>query len=50
MYAQGLFSLEDLSDCLSEIEPELIRFPSLNPETLKRRINNFTEQTLSEGS
>ena len=25
MYAQGLFSLEDLRDCLRAIEPDLIR-------------------------
>ena len=50
MYAQGLISLDDVSNCLSAIEPELIRFPSLNPETLKSRLSNFIEQTLSEGS
>ncbi|MFQ4134981.1 DUF6036 family nucleotidyltransferase [Nodosilinea sp. PGN35] len=50
MYAQGLFSLEDLRDCLRAIEPELIRFPSLNPDTLKSRVNNFIDQAfLAEG-
>jgi hypothetical protein len=50
MYTQELFSLSDLSDCLKSIEPELIRFPALNPEALKSRVNKFIEQTLSEGS
>jgi len=50
MYAQRLFSLEDLCDCLRAIEPELIRFPALNPEALKSRVNNFIEQTSSKGS
>lgn len=50
MYAQGLFLLEDLRNCLRAIEPELIRFPALNPETLKGRVNSFIEQTSSKGS
>jgi hypothetical protein len=49
MYKQGLFSLEDLGNCLNAIEPELIRFPALNPETLKGRVNKFIEQASSEG-
>jgi len=48
MYAQELFSLEDLRDCLRAIEPELIRFPYLTPETLKGKVNNFIEQISSE--
>lgn len=50
MYAQRLFSLEDLRNCLRAIEPELIRFPSLNPDTLKGRVDKFIEQAVSEGS
>ncbi|MBE9067311.1 hypothetical protein IQ260_11660 [Leptolyngbya cf. ectocarpi LEGE 11479] len=49
MYAQGLFSIDDLRDCFEAIEPELIRFPSLDPETLKDRVDTFIEQTFSEG-
>ncbi len=49
MYAQRLFTLNDLRNCLSAIEPELIRFPSLNPETLKGRVNKFIEQVSSKG-
>lgn len=49
MYTQGLFLLEDLRDGLRAIESELIRFPSLSPETLKSRVNNFIEQASSEG-
>lgn len=44
MYAQGLFSLEDLQGCFEAIESELIRFPSINPEILKSRVNAFIEQ------
>ena len=44
MYAQGLFELEDLRNCFKAIESELIRFPALNPETLKDRIKAFIEQ------
>lgn len=44
MYKQGLFSLEDFRDCFEAIEPELIRFPSLNPEILKGKVNAFIEQ------
>jgi len=50
MYAQRLFSFEDLRDYLRAIEPDLIRFPALNPEALKSRVNNFIEQTSSKGS
>lgn len=44
MYSQGLFSVENLRDCFEAIEPELIRFPSINPEALKERVNTFIEQ------
>ncbi|NET62419.1 MAG: hypothetical protein F6K47_41855 [Symploca sp. SIO2E6] len=44
MYTQGLFSVEGLRDCFEAITPELIRFPSLNPEILKSRVNAFIEQ------
>ena len=49
MYKQGLFSVEDLRDCFEAIEPELIRFPSLNPQILKGRVNTFIDQTSKEG-
>jgi hypothetical protein len=32
MYEQKLFSLTDLQNCFEAIAPELIRFPSLDPE------------------
>ncbi|MBF2015483.1 MAG: hypothetical protein IGS23_09850 [Rivularia sp. T60_A2020_040] len=41
MYEQKLFSLEELRDCFQAIEAELIRFPSLNPDILKNRIEEF---------
>lgn len=49
MYTQGLFSLEALRDCFEAIEPELIRFPSINSEILKGKVNTFIEQALPEG-
>jgi hypothetical protein len=41
MYAQKLFSLEKLRDCFELIESELIRFPALEPELLKNKIEQF---------
>lgn len=46
MYKQNLFSLEELQDCFEAIEPELIRFPSLNPELIRSRIESFIEHSL----
>jgi hypothetical protein len=43
MYKQKLFSLDDLRDCFEAIAPELIRFPSLNPNVLRRRVESFIE-------
>jgi hypothetical protein len=43
MYQQKLFFLEELCDCFEAIEPELIRFPSLNPDVLRNRIEQFIE-------
>lgn len=47
MYEQKLFSLEKLRDCFEAIESELIRFPSLNPEILRNRIEKFIEHCVS---
>jgi hypothetical protein len=44
MYEQKLFSLEKLRDCFKAIESESIRFPSLNPELLRNRIEQFIER------
>ncbi len=44
MYAQQLFSLENLDNCFKAIEPDLIRFPSIDPEILKDRIETFIKQ------
>jgi len=41
MYEQSLFSLSDLRDCFAAITPELIRFPSLNPDLFRTRVENF---------
>jgi hypothetical protein len=43
MYKQNLFSLENLRNGLAAIEPELIRYPSLNPDDLKRNVATFLE-------
>lgn len=44
MYDKQLFSLDNLSDSFEAIEPELIRFPSLDPDDLRRKVESFIEQ------
>lgn len=44
MFNQKLFSLKELRDCFNAIEPELIRFPSLKPDVLKSRVEEFIER------
>jgi hypothetical protein len=44
MYEQKLFSLEELWDCFEVIAPELIRFPSLDSDRLRNRIEQFIER------
>ncbi|HYN44362.1 MAG TPA: hypothetical protein VER35_00015, partial [Candidatus Limnocylindrales bacterium] len=44
MYEHKLFSLSELRDCFEAIVPELIRFPSLNPDVLRSRVENFIER------
>jgi len=44
MYEHKLFSLEELRDSFEAIAPELIRFPSLNPDVLRSRVWNFIER------
>jgi hypothetical protein len=41
MYEQKLFSLRELRDCFEAIAPELIRCPSLDPDVLRSRVENF---------
>ena len=43
MYKRGLFSPDRLRECLQAIEPELIRFPSIDPDALKSRVYNFLD-------
>ncbi|WP_293154382.1 MULTISPECIES: DUF6036 family nucleotidyltransferase [unclassified Microcoleus] len=44
MYEQKLFSLEELRNSFESIAPELIRFPSLNPDALRSRVENFIKR------
>jgi hypothetical protein len=44
MYEQKLFSLSELRSCFEAIAPELIRFPSLNPDMLRSRVESFIER------
>lgn len=44
MFKQKLFDVEDLRNCFNAIEPELIRFPSLKPDVLKSRVEEFIER------
>ena len=43
MYDQNLFSLQDLQDGFNAIEPEIIRFPSLDSEILRTKVKQFIE-------
>lgn len=44
MYARQLFSLSDLSDELAAIEPEAVRFPSLDIEDLRIEVEEFVRR------
>ncbi len=44
MYEQKLFSLTELRNCFEAIAPELIRFPSLDPDVLRSRVFDFIER------
>jgi hypothetical protein len=43
MYEQKLFFLTDLQNCFEAISPDLIRFPSLDPDRLRSRVENFIQ-------
>jgi hypothetical protein len=52
MHEQRLFSLRELRDCFEAIAPELIRFPSLDPNRLRSRVEKFIthcERSSEEG-
>jgi hypothetical protein len=49
MYDRKLFSLSKLRDCFEAIAPELIRFPALNPDVLRSRVDNFIERFKNQG-
>jgi hypothetical protein len=49
MYDQKLFSLSKLRDCFDAILPEIIRFPSLNSDLLRSRVENFIERFEDQG-
>jgi hypothetical protein len=44
MYDRKLFSLTKLGECFEAIVPEIIRFPSLNADVLKSRVENFIDR------
>jgi hypothetical protein len=44
MYKQKLFTLEALLNGFEVIEPELIRFPSLDPELLRNKVEQFIDR------
>lgn len=44
MYEQKLLSLRELRDCFEAIAPELIRFPSLDTDVLRSKVENFIER------
>lgn len=44
MYEQKLLSLRELRDCFEAIAPELIRFPSLDTDVLRSKVEKFIER------
>jgi hypothetical protein len=50
MYDRKLFSLTKLGDCFEAIAPEIIRFPSLNADALRSRVENFIDRFEARGS
>jgi hypothetical protein len=48
MYEQNLFSLEALRDSFEAIAPELIRFPALDPDVIRSRVERFIERSESD--
>jgi hypothetical protein len=44
MYEQKLFTLAALREGFEAIAPDLIRFPSLNPDRLRSRVEQFIER------
>jgi hypothetical protein len=50
MYDRKLFSLTKLSDCFEAIVPEIIRFPSLNADALRSRVEKFIDRVEERGS
>jgi hypothetical protein len=44
MYKHELFSLDKLRDCFDAIAPELIRFPALNPDVLRNKVEQFIDR------
>jgi hypothetical protein len=48
MYKQKLFTLEDLRCGFEAIESELIRFPSLDPELLRNKVEQFIDRCENE--
>jgi hypothetical protein len=50
MYDRQLFSLSKLRDCFEAIEPEIIRFPSLNSDVLKGKVEKFIDRFENRGS
>jgi hypothetical protein len=44
MYEQKLFTLEKLLNCFDAIESELIRFPALDAELLRNKIEQFIDR------
>ncbi len=45
MYERKLFSLHELRNGFEAIEPELIRFPSLNRDLLRSRVEKFIKHS-----
>lgn len=44
MYKQKLFSIEKLRECFKSVAPELIRFPAIDSQVLRSRVEGLINQ------
>ncbi|MBR8830991.1 MAG: hypothetical protein Cpurp_07300 [Chlorogloea purpurea SAG 13.99] len=50
MYEQKLFSLNQLGNCFEAIAPDLIRFPSVDSDVLRSRVENLSQRLQEQES
>lgn len=50
MFTKGLIEVGELLRLFSQIEPELYRFPAIDPPSFRRRVKAITDARLSESA